>query len=508
MSYFTTLDSSVSLGGHGVVWHRTEVDGVPAYWAEGDRRQVFLAFRVGVADEELAWRGITHLVEHLAMHAVGGSIHDSNGRVDSVTTVFAAQGDDAEIAGFVTGLCRALRALPFGRLEVENRILRTEAGTHGAALEGPLLIWRYGAATYGLPAYEEFGVGRHAPDRIAAWADRWFNRRNLVLVFAGGPPPAGLRVDLPEGERVLPPEPSAVLPGTPAYFRQPGGAVAMTSVVRRSMAAQVYAMYLRDRLHQRLRKEAGLSYAPDTAYETRDGQYAQIFAYADGLPENHDRLLAAFLEEVERLADHLVEPKEIADVVARLRVAWREAPAHGRAYGNAIRELLGAEPRTDAYLDGSLDGVDIEVIQRTAGEVLDSAIVMVPGSRAPSARYRAAPKFSGAGVDGRTLRSTDAPVDSSRLVIGVDGVSLFRGPQPVTVRFRECEAMLAWPDGARKLIGRDGFSLMVEPTLWARGSSLTAELDAGVPADRVVPRPRRQVPAVKRRERLRVRFKR
>lgn len=496
------------------MWQITEVDGVPAYWAESDddRRRVFLAFRVGVADEQLAWRGITHLVEHLAMHAVGGPVHDSNGQVDAVTTVFTTQGDDAEIADFTTGVCRALRALPFDRLELENQVLRAEADTRGTALTGPHMVWRYGAATYGLSSYAEFGVGRYTPDRIAEWAGRWFTRRNLVLVFAGGPPPASLKIDLPEGERIPPPEPSSALPGTPAYFRQAGGVVAMTSLVRRSTAAQVYSVLLRNRLHRSLRQEAGLSYTPGTSYDPRDGRYAHLAAYTDGLPKNHDRLLSAFLQEIEFLADHLVKPTEISEVVARVRAERRRASAMSRAYGNALRDLLGAEPQTDVHLENALDAVDTEVIQRTAGEVLDSAIVMVPGSRAPSARYRAAPKFSGDGVDGQALRSTDAPVDSSRLIVGAEGVSLYRGPQPVTVRFRECEAMLAWPDGARKLIGRDGFSLTVEPTLWTRGASLPAQLDAGVPADRVVPMPRRpaeKIPVAKtgRYERIRARFK-
>lgn len=76
--------------------------------------------------------------------------------------------------------------------------------------------------------------------------------------------------------------------------------------------------------------------------------------------------------------------------------------------------------------------------------------------------------------------------------------------------------MLAWPDGARRLIGRDGFHLTVEPTLWARDVSLTARLDAGVPADRVVPMPRRPAEKIpkpgraqtSRYARVRARFKR
>ncbi|MCO6009735.1 hypothetical protein NE236_32665 [Actinoallomurus purpureus] len=497
------------------MWHRIEVDGVPAYWAEGDDdlHRVFLAFRVGSADEQLAWRGITHLVEHLAMHAIGGHVHDSNGRVDATTTVFGTQGDGAGIASFVAELSRAFQALPFNRIELENQVLRAEADTRGTALTNPLMIWRYGAATYGLPGYEEFGVGRHTPDQITAWAGRWFTRRNLVLVFAGGRPPAGLTIDLPEGERVPPPRPSSALPGTPAYFRQPGGVVAMNSLVRRSTAAQVYSTLLRSRLHRSLRQEAGLSYTPSTSYDPRDGRYAHVTAYTDGLPQNHDRLLSAFLEEIELLADHLVRPKEIAEIVARVRATRRRTSSTGWAYGNALRELVGAEALTDAYMESSLNAVDTELIQQTAGEVLDSAVVMVPGSRAPSARYRPAPKFSSSGVDGQVLYSTNAPVDSSRLVVAPEGVSLFRGPKPITICYRDCEAMLAWPDGARKLIGRDGFILMIEPALWAHGSSLTAQLDTGVPTDRVVPmplRPAEAIPIAKTSpyERIRARFKR
>lgn len=112
-----------------------------------------------------------------------------------------------------------------------------------------------------------------------------------------------------------------------------------------------------------------------------------------------------------------------------------------------------------------------------------------------------------------SLRSVDAPIEPARLVIGEDGVSLVQGPRYVTVRFRDCEAMLAWPDGGRRLIGRDGFVVPVEPTLWAGGSFLTAMLDGAVSAERRIPMPERPAeaipgPAVSRYERFRARIKR
>ena len=48
---------------------RTTIDGIPVILAPGRDPRVTagLAFRVGWADETLPTRGITHLVEHLAL---------------------------------------------------------------------------------------------------------------------------------------------------------------------------------------------------------------------------------------------------------------------------------------------------------------------------------------------------------------------------------------------------------------------------------------------------------
>ncbi len=48
------------------------VDDVPALWLE--RAATFTAgisFRVGTADERPGWRGLTHLLEHLVLEALG-----------------------------------------------------------------------------------------------------------------------------------------------------------------------------------------------------------------------------------------------------------------------------------------------------------------------------------------------------------------------------------------------------------------------------------------------------
>ena len=54
-------------GAAAIPIHQTEVDGIPCLWADlPGELGATLIFRVGMADESLVTRGITHLVEHLA----------------------------------------------------------------------------------------------------------------------------------------------------------------------------------------------------------------------------------------------------------------------------------------------------------------------------------------------------------------------------------------------------------------------------------------------------------
>ncbi|RIV38049.1 hypothetical protein [Micromonospora radicis] len=60
-----------------------------------------------------------------------------------------------------------------------------------------------------------------------------------------------------------------------------------------------------------------------------------------------------------------------------------------------------------------------------------------------------------------------------------------------TVRYADCHLLLAWPDGARQLIGPDAIVLHVEPTLFDVTPAATRLIDAAVPADRQITLPPR-----------------
>jgi zinc protease len=209
--------------------------GVPVFWTEsGDELTAGLVFRVGRADELLAHGGITHLIEHLALHPLAASARmHYNGQVDAVTTTFVTRGNPGEIAGFFNAVCVSLRELPIERLEAERQVLRTEADQRRLTISDPLFIECYGADTYGLIAYPEFGIGALKADEVRAWARQYFTRGNAAMWVAGGPPPGGLQLDLPDGPAMPAPEPASSESRTPGWVTAPVQGVSWSRVARR-----------------------------------------------------------------------------------------------------------------------------------------------------------------------------------------------------------------------------------------------------------------------------------
>jgi hypothetical protein len=126
---------------------------------------------------------------------------------------------------------------------------------------------------------------------------------------------------------------------------------------------------------------------------------------------------------------------------------------------------------------------------------MGSALLMVPeGHSADWAGFTAAPTSAESAVAGTSYRSRQT--DDVSLVVGAEGASLVTPHTTVTVRFDECAAKLAWPDGARQLIGYDGMSLRIEPTMYVVDPAALATVDAAIPASAVVPMPARRPDAI------------
>ncbi|WP_433074383.1 insulinase family protein [Dactylosporangium sp. CA-052675] len=446
---------------------RTEIDGVPVLLAPGGGpMRAGLVFRVGRADETAVTGGITHLVEHLALHRQGGLGHDANGLTGMTTTQFVTQGTPESVAAFLREVCAGLRELPLDRLGVEQRILGTEADNRADSVSQPLAVYRYGARDYGLAGLPEWGIHSLTAAQVAEWARTRFNRANAALWIAGDNIPPGLRLDLPDGDRwPLPPESSA-LPVTPAWFTGAAPAVVMNAPVPRTRAAAAYARLLDRALFRQLRQDRGLSYTAAAAYTTDGRPHAYVTAVADGRPAQLGEVLDDFLAEVHRLATTEADPAELEAVRARELAVLERADADANLLPRRATDLLcGYDAPTTAELIGGFRSLAAADVREAAAAAERSALLMAPrtGLGRPPAGFEAAPSYSRFAVTGTRHRSRTDP--DTVLVVGADGVSVVRPHAPSTVLFTECVAALRFPDGARHLIGPDAIAVQIEPTL-------------------------------------------
>ncbi|BCJ70617.1 hypothetical protein CS0771_01610 [Catellatospora sp. IY07-71] len=475
----------------------TEVDGVPALIApSAGAMSAGLMFRVGQADETLAEHGVTHLVEHLALHDSGLSDHHYNGETSSVYTHFHLRGSESDVVDFLGRVCAALSGLPMYRLETEKEILRTESRTRGPLPGLPLR--RYGAQGYGLPGCPEWGLARLGPDDLRRWAARWFTRQNAVLWIAGADVPAGLRLRLPEGARRPVPPAAAVLPRLPAYYPGDGTGVLASAVVRRSTAASVYSGVLERELYRDLRQEGGHSYTASSSYEPRGDGYATVTAYADALPEKQDAVLGGFTEVLARMRRGELDARSVTAVRTKALENLNHPEIEAtRLPGHALNLLTGQRHLPVDELRAELAAVTDEQVHAVAAEAAGTTLLQVPrGTAAAPAGFAPAPTSSPAEVAGHRYAPRDAA--AARLVIGPDAVGITRPGSRITVRYRECAALLAWPDGARRLIGYDGVTLHLEPALWSVPDTALAAVDAGVAAARHIPMPPRDPDGIPR----------
>ncbi|MFD6204500.1 M16 family metallopeptidase [Streptomyces rubiginosohelvolus] len=476
----------------------TEVDRIPTLLAPtsgGGPVTAGLYFRVGAADETLATAGLTHLVEHLALHRHGVSDLHYNGSTAATHTHFVVSGTAGEVVAYLNGVCASLRDLPVERLATEREILRTEQAGRSRGPNHQLPLWRYGARGYGLVSYPEYGTLHLTADAVRDWAATWFTRDNAVLWITGDTVPEGLDLTLPAGRRQPLPAPTSALPVTPAYLTGGSGGVVLDGIVRRSTAAALFAEVLSRALFTDLRQKGGYSYTADCGYHPRDADHATITAFADALPQKQDAVVGGFIDVLARLRAGTIAEAELDSARAKFLKQY-EIPDVGAAAlpSHALNVLTGHENLTLDEHRAHLADVTVEDLRDVARELYDSALIQVPGRGVDWAGFTEAPQWSGPSFGPEPLGTVhrSRASDAVSLAVGREAVTLSTPRGRISVRYDACAAMRVYPDGARHLIGFDAFVVEVEPTLYAKLTpDRMAVIDAAVPAAAVVPMPER-----------------
>lgn len=474
----------------------TEVDGVPTIVVPATGPTVAgLTFRVGRADETLARSGITHLLEHLALFPLGLTDYHYNGATGPTVTTFHTTGSADDVATFLATVCDSLAALPMHRVETEKSVIRTEWANRSPSVYEPLRLWRYGARTDGLLGYDEPGIYRLTANDLEEWSRTWFTSDNAVLWVAGEVPP-GLRLRLPAGARMPLPRPTSALPTTPAYFVQGSKYVAMEAIVERSPAAAVFTKVLERSLFRDLRRDGGLSYSASAEFEPRGDGYATVSACVDAQPEHVDAVLGGFIDTLAKLRVGRIEPDDMTFHVAKLEDVAGNSEAEAARLPSCAFDLLTGQPVRDLNdVVAELRAVTADAVHEVAKAAGGTALLMVPnGLRADWAGFTPAPVESTTRVDGKRYPSLRS--DRLGLHVAAAGVMSTCDDVPATVLYKDLAAMLSWPDGARRLIGNDGTSIHVEPTLWRLPAGALGQVDVAVDPNLVVPMPARSPEAI------------
>ena len=469
------------------VLNRTEIDGIPTVWSPvpGPLR-ASLTVRVGSADETYVTSGISHLLEHLALFGLGRPGDHSNGCVNQTWMSFQAVGDDGEVRDFLGALTRQLVDPPFSRLEAERGVLKVEeAGRHGGAFAA-LNVWRYGAVGYGLMAQNQYGAQQVTPEQLTAWSRRFATRGNSVL-WLSGPPPAGLRLHLPDGPFRPEPDPRvSILPATPAWFCGSDGGAAMSAIVPRGYPSAALAGVLRGRLVDELRTRRAVAYSPQVDSGPLTGEVSHLLAATDLMPDRDHEAVRAFLKLLESLASEAETGDSVREDELAHWVAQRRRAALNPAFGLSLLEvaawnlLHALPPENEEQSALAVAAVRPEQVAAVARQACDSLLAMVPNRLGPdwAPWSEAVARASHPPLYGRVFPTLHQDRRrGEKLVLAAGGLTLRDGDDHLTMPLPNTVGVLKWDDGGRVLVDTEGNWTRVEPTLWVDGAQLVTELD-------------------------------
>lgn len=466
---------------------QTTVDGVPVFCAAGPPPlSAGLVFGVGRRDETFVSGGVTHLVEHLAMRAVGRTTIESNAAVDLTATEFVATGSPDRVAAFLGAVCTALADLPTEHLAVEADVLRAEDATIAAPPVALLLGTLYGVEGVGLASVRDPALRSLGDSALREWTRKYFCRGNAAL-WLSGPVPQDLRLPLADGS---PPEPGLQhlrAMSLPGWGEAPlEDHVALGAALPSHPALSATIGILRARLEEELRHRRGIAYSVQ-ADRIGLSPAARVLALTSDVRPGQALMAAQTLwREVRRLADHGPTGAEIAQEQAEVEAYLgdpRSDVDEARALAHAA--VTGVPATSAAALQADADALTPDAVKEVAAAVRDATVLLVPEGVEPQLTdLHRLPEWSSAVVSGREFvrkRLRGLPKDA-RLVVGQEGTSLvLGGDRWITVLWQDAVGLVRQGPGEWALVGRDGFVVQVSEDDWRDGAAAVATIRQAVP---------------------------
>ncbi len=417
-----------------------EIDGVPALWLETARPfTASLMFRVGLFDERLRIRGMTHLVEHLTLSGLQDHDVEFNGYVAPHETAFLASGDPQEVGRFLAAVCRSLHDLPVERFDVERAVLRREAELRGGFFWPAAMCARYfGLQGPGLFNYGEPGLRWIGPDEVRPWVEKYFARSNAIVTLTGQPQD-GWELPLPPGSPLPPPEfdrAATPPPDEPTLLASQDAGVSWGALMHMPRglpqpAVLTALQILKRRLQDRLRHDLGKVYTTGQTYWRIDQDLVFVALGVESVPEDSREVGVEFLATLRSFIDS----GPTADEVHRERRTYErqleeypDQTLRSHLYDEAIGQLCRWErygsPRR--IMEG-IESMDLDQMRLRFAEAFRQSFMVAD---LPEGTL-SAPKFPpDRSLDGRDFRRKPSKTDPIRKVrIGPDGLVLHEAKQ-------------------------------------------------------------------------------
>lgn len=475
------------MAGDGRSFKRTEVDGVPVFWAPWDNfpQMIKLGFRVGHVDEPLPLRGVSHLIEHLVLSPLGEPAVSLNGRVSATMTTFEADGTREETLDFVHSLTRRLANLPLDRLEAEKRVLAVEDMGYSPGASAWMLNMRFGADTYGRSAEREIGLQALTGEALVAWRDEWFTRGNLAIWMTGEPPDS-LGIELPDGPRRPLPGyralPQLTLPAASFEGRREvrlGLLGAESDAFREAIATS------RRRLYADLCLARGIVYDIDADYAPVGANEVQVTLSIECRDADATTVLDALTRTFGDIAANGPTDAELEHERELVRRTCLDFQAPLAELDGVLRdELHGRPPESNSEWLASVEALTTDACARALAAAWPTALIEVPDSvpeppagfsryaaTAPSLPRPAGPAFA-------EKAHADCPSGPCEIVIG-DGHLFMQpgdGSERWTVRWEDVMAVDAMAGAIRVVITRDDRRLEISEWAYENGSALVDAL--------------------------------
>ena len=270
---------------------RSNVDGIPTFAVDGPRPfTAMLQFRVGKSDEPMRMRGITHLVEHLAIYAHRDTEIAFNGSVGPLLTSFWAQGHPDEVGAFLREVAQSIHDLPYDRLDLETDVLQRELAMIPPAHIDRILFAYFGPFGPGTLPQHEPGLSWLGPTELDLWAETHFTIDNAALVVLGKVPDSW-GIELPKGRPVhyRLSERVRKAPDAPTLFDTQEGGVTWAALLKdrkglSEPAVSIGTQIVSRRLQDRLRHDLGQTYSVGEGFERLDEDHILIYHGFDAEP--------------------------------------------------------------------------------------------------------------------------------------------------------------------------------------------------------------------------------